>query len=334
MARVGEHDERWIVQERQDGRNVGNWHWTERDALPMALPIFKEEFENTTIPCDGAELLIETLDSLTGDLNLMNRKGKTIFIYDLILKLKWSGSFEKNGKPVKAKGTIEVIDIDMDRDFIVRVKLNSEKALNRQLKEYMRKNATSIINEKISVLLDNIEERMRAQFETNSTERLPEQSPIIPEPVEVIESPTQSPTTNRSKNSKSFQQKVKFRAPVEHLFETLSSPERLSAFAGSNAVFEPVENGEFSLFDGNVCGTVQSIQKNQKIVQKWRFKEWPENVFSRVSITFTGEGATTTVVLKQTGIPMYDLERTKNGWETFFWRRIRGVFGWTYTNLR
>ena len=29
MAKVGEGDERWIVKEREDGKNCNGWHWSE-----------------------------------------------------------------------------------------------------------------------------------------------------------------------------------------------------------------------------------------------------------------------------------------------------------------
>jgi hypothetical protein len=35
-AEVGKGDPRWIVKEREDGKNVGAWHWEERDMLPFA----------------------------------------------------------------------------------------------------------------------------------------------------------------------------------------------------------------------------------------------------------------------------------------------------------
>ena len=31
MAKFGEGDERWIVKEREDGANVNNWHWAEKN---------------------------------------------------------------------------------------------------------------------------------------------------------------------------------------------------------------------------------------------------------------------------------------------------------------
>jgi len=33
MAKWGEGDPRWIVEERVDGTNVNNWHWTEKNAF-------------------------------------------------------------------------------------------------------------------------------------------------------------------------------------------------------------------------------------------------------------------------------------------------------------
>lgn len=31
MARFGEEDPRWIVQDREDGANVNGWHWVEKN---------------------------------------------------------------------------------------------------------------------------------------------------------------------------------------------------------------------------------------------------------------------------------------------------------------
>ena len=36
MAKLGAGDPRWIVEDRKDGINVNNWHWTEKDVLPWA----------------------------------------------------------------------------------------------------------------------------------------------------------------------------------------------------------------------------------------------------------------------------------------------------------
>lgn len=42
MAKWGEGDPRWIVEERADATNVNNWHWTEKNATPWSRDKIKE----------------------------------------------------------------------------------------------------------------------------------------------------------------------------------------------------------------------------------------------------------------------------------------------------
>ncbi len=54
MAKVGEGDARWIVEERADGANVNAWHWAERDVLPWAQRRLQELLgaaTPVTVPC-------------------------------------------------------------------------------------------------------------------------------------------------------------------------------------------------------------------------------------------------------------------------------------------
>lgn len=49
MAKWGEGDPRWIVEERPDATNVNNWHWTEKNATPWSKERFHRLFKNFTI---------------------------------------------------------------------------------------------------------------------------------------------------------------------------------------------------------------------------------------------------------------------------------------------
>ena len=43
MAKWGEGDPRWIVQEREDGTNLNDWHWFEsRTCLKFALVVLQK----------------------------------------------------------------------------------------------------------------------------------------------------------------------------------------------------------------------------------------------------------------------------------------------------
>jgi len=76
------------------------------------------------------------------------------------------------------------------------------------------------------------------------------------------------------------------------------------------------------------------VQEPEKLIkQSWRFQSWPAGHFSTVTYEFHPNSDECRLVLKQTGIPSDDFERTKEGWEKFIWSRIKVMFGWHYKVL-
>ena len=49
MAKWGEGDPRWIVEERPDATNVNNWHWTEKNADAWSKSKIKVELRCNSI---------------------------------------------------------------------------------------------------------------------------------------------------------------------------------------------------------------------------------------------------------------------------------------------
>lgn len=94
MAKWGEGDPRWIVEERPDATNVNNWHWTERNASPWSQERIKELFKNVSIKCDDADIKIQEVEKCEGEASANNRKGKLIFFYEWNLILKWKGKLK------------------------------------------------------------------------------------------------------------------------------------------------------------------------------------------------------------------------------------------------
>ena len=115
--------------------------------------------------------------------------------------------------------------------------------------------------------------------------------------------------------------------PAEELFATLTQDARLCAFTRSQCISDPRVGGEFSLLSGNITGTYLELVPEEKIVQKWRFKEWPANVFSTVTMELVTKPSGTTLKLRQTGVPEVDVGRTEKGWKMHFWEPIHQVFG-------
>lgn len=114
MAKWGEGDPRWIVEERPDATNVNNWHWTEKNASSWSLDRIKELFKNIPIQTDEGDLTIVEAEKVDGEASASNRKGKLIFFYEWDIILKWSGNLK--GSDNNFIGKVKVPNLSEEND--------------------------------------------------------------------------------------------------------------------------------------------------------------------------------------------------------------------------
>lgn len=115
MAKWGEGDPRWIVEERPDATNVNNWHWTEKNAGPWSKDRLKELFKDLEIAQSGVICKITEMDKINGEATANNRKGKLIFFYEWDLTMKWEGRLI-GGKEDVIKGSVEIPNLSEEND--------------------------------------------------------------------------------------------------------------------------------------------------------------------------------------------------------------------------
>jgi len=114
---------------------------------------------------------------------------------------------------------------------------------------------------------------------------------------------------------------------AQDVFNALTRPEMFVAFTNGSGRIDPTVGGTFEMFGGNVHGEILELEEPNKIVQEWRFKSWPDGLFSRVTFTIKQNSDSTEITVKQTGVPKTDLERTKEGWEKYYWDAMKRTFG-------
>jgi activator of HSP90 ATPase len=337
MAKVGEGDSRWIVMRRADGKNVDNWHWTEKDLFPWCQTEFETKFKTVSVPSSIADLKIEKTESITGSMIVCNRKGKTIFVFEVQIKLEWTGkASSSDGSEVSGKGVIIVDNIANDEPkWKVTVRMESETSKNRFLREEMNSKVGPIIDNIVNTVLEDMKAKVQdegAKLSSPSPSTKTETAPVkTPEKRSTPTTQSSSSTTSSgSVSTRSFVQKIVFEVPVEHLFQTITDPNGVSAFTCAPAKIENKVGGEFAILDGAIRGTQVEISPPHKIVQKWRFQTWPENHYSTVTWNFSEDRGGTLITLTQTDIPSSDYERTRNGWERYFWQGIRNAFRWNF----
>ncbi|XP_022090580.1 activator of 90 kDa heat shock protein ATPase homolog 1-like [Acanthaster planci] len=343
MAKWGQGDPRWIVEERSDATNVNNWHWTEREASHASKECLKEVLVGLKIQDDKGECEITEMTSIEGEASASNRKAKLIFFYEWNIKLEWKGNLKDCS--TKLTGHVQIPNLSDENevdeiDVIVTTKKETEES--RILKEMMRTKGTPLIREQIGKYITFLKNDWCKGMILPSAEAQKDSQPSMskPEPAKASPAAVKRQHQLNQENMKNTQIGVKidtrkltlseeFKCSAEELYQTLTDPQRVSAFTRTQAVMEAENGGKFSLFDGNVSGEFVSLDRATfKIEQRWRFKTWPEAHFSTVTIELAQRADCTKLTLTQVGIPAADFDRTKEGWKRHYWHPIMATFSY------
>lgn len=325
MALKGQGDPRWIVENREDGTNVNNWHWTERDFTGWARDKLVELLDKYVFESDVITATVNDVNT-KGEVTVNTRKQKVIFLYELDVTLKWEGEIKGNAGTTY-KGTIQmpyISEENDDDDFEVRVTIEGSGGKHDDVRSELRKISIPILKQKIPAMLQELRE-----LTIEKTKLQPKVQPSA-KLDRIVEETSPSPPPKKEtqvKSSTGFTSTEKFRCSPRELFECLVDPARVRAYAGGDAIVSREKGGKFKLFGGSVEGENVQVEAPRKLVQKWRFSSWPSGHYSTVTITLEEKDSRTILKLQQEGIPSDDKERTEQGWDYNFWTRIKGIFG-------
>lgn len=75
------------------------------------------------------------------------------------------------------------------------------------------------------------------------------------------------------------------------------------AFTHGPVTLDATKGGKFEFFGGNIHGEFIELIPNEKIVQKWRYKKWPDGHYSTATMEIVQESDHTELKLRQTNVP-------------------------------
>lgn len=71
--------------------NPNNWHWVNKDASGWAKEYLQEKVSAIKVEDAGVSAQVDKVLSMNGDVDVSQRKGKVITLYDVKLSLEYSG---------------------------------------------------------------------------------------------------------------------------------------------------------------------------------------------------------------------------------------------------
>ncbi|KAH9376064.1 hypothetical protein HPB48_007272 [Haemaphysalis longicornis] len=157
MAKWGEGDPRWIVEERPDATNVNNWHWTEKNASYWSKDKLTELLTNLEVSDSRGTCKVVEMPRCEGEAVANNRKAKLIFFYEWVIELKWEGETDDSDEKIEGKVEIPNLSEEHDpKDVDVTVTVSSKGDKAESLKELMRTKGTQLIREKLETYIASL----------------------------------------------------------------------------------------------------------------------------------------------------------------------------------
>ncbi|CEO60219.1 Putative Co-chaperone (Eurofung) [Penicillium brasilianum] len=318
--------------------NPNNWHWVNKDASGWAKEYLQEKLSAITAEQDGVSAQVDKVLSMNGDVDVSQRKGKVITLYDVKLSLEYSGKTQ-DGEEVTGSITIPEVAHDTEEDeYVFEIEIYSDASSKQPVKDLVRSKILPQLRKTLATLTgalitEHAKDLQHAPGVNPSAGFTP--AAVHPPTNKKEAAPTATSTTSTTGkvavNTTTVTASDEFRTTAEELYNTFTDPQRIAAFTrGAPRQFEGAQpGGKFAIFDGNVTGEFVKLDAPKQIVQKWRLAQWPEGHFSTLEINLDQNDVdgVTQLRVEWSGVPIGQEDVTKQNWELYYVRSIKQTFG-------
>ncbi|KAK6046524.1 activator of Hsp90 ATPase [Cooperia oncophora] len=234
MAKWGEGDPRWIVEERADATNVNNWHWSEKNATPWSKTRLTDLLEGLTIEDGPVCVKLESMKTLEGEATANNRKAKLIFLYEWEIKIGFIGRV--SGSDTEYKGTLEIPNLSDENDASevdVNVSVDTKGPHEATIRDLLRKAGTEKIRAALDVYIRELKEefskglilptdKVKPQVVTKGKTAVVDKKSF--QNMVITDSKNDAPKRVEKFDVKSVEISESFKVPPDRLFEVLREP--------------------------------------------------------------------------------------------------------------
>ena len=280
MAKFGEGDGRWIVKERADGANCNNWHWTTKDVSSHVKEALNEAVKAEIFPKDGAlkHVRIKSAET-TGEASINNRKNRTFIMYELEMKLKWTGELvDGDGQTLESSsGSMTVQDVSAEALDDLEVEFET-KSRGSKLSEAVRKQGVACVKAAIQATIKRLQEEVTASANVKAEKSVvtPSVSVPTPQPIKVGPAaptpPPAAPPSNASAKPAPAPSSARRRAADEDDEDEEAPPkkmrEALKRLRSDPAGTKKLRLSNLSIQDVHLKPLVEALQHSQSCLEE------------------------------------------------------------------
>ncbi|KAJ5892576.1 hypothetical protein N7504_009267 [Penicillium tannophilum] len=318
--------------------NPNNWHWVNKDASGWAKEYLDKHLTVISAEEGGVSAKVDKVLSMNGDVDVSQRKGKVITLFDVKLSLEYSGKTQ-DGEEVSGSINIPEVAHDTEEDeYVFEIENYADAASKQSVKDLVRSKIVPQLRVALAKLCGALITEHAKDIQhapgVDPSKGFPA-VPVHPQVNKAQAAPTTATTTtstgNVAINTTTVTASDEFRTTAEELFITFTDPQRLAAFTrGAPRQFEGAHvGGKFAIFDGNVTGEFVKLDSPKQIVQTWRLAQWPAGHFSTLEINFDQNNVdgVTQLRVEWSGVPVGQEDVTKQNWDVYYVRSMKQTFG-------
>jgi len=339
--------------------NPNNWHWVNKDVSAWAKDYLSQELVGLKAEKNGVSAEVSKVMSMDGDVDVSQRKGKVITIFDVKLQLEWTGKIPVKETNEKDDGTTEEVQGSKDvsgtitipevahdteeNEYVFELELYSASLEKEPAKELVRSDLVPKLRKHLqklapALIAEHGKDIQHAPGTNPSSSFTParvlQNSGVAKSGDAKQTTSTSTGESGQKVNVTNLSDQQEFRTTAENLYDTFTDPQRITAFTrGPPKKFTssgPAQVGtEFEIFGGNVSGKYTELSAPTSVVQKWRLAQWPAGHFSTLKIRFEQNDVDAVTVMRVDweGVPIGQEESTKRNWDEYYVRSIKTTFG-------
>ncbi|CAG7995681.1 unnamed protein product [Penicillium salamii] len=318
--------------------NPNNWHWVNKDASGWAKDYLQKNLIGLTVEEGGVSAQVSKLLSMDGDVDVSQRKGKVITLFDVKVSLEYSG---KTKDDEDVSGTIKIPEVAHDTEedeFVFEIENHADSNSKQPVKDLVRTKLVAQLRTALAgltgALITEHGKDLQHAPGVNPSSGFTKAT-VHPQTKAEQPSATKTSTSKAGKvavNTTTVTASDEFRTTASELYSTFTDPQRIAAFTrGPPRDWEGANVGaKFAIFDGNVTGQFVTLNEPKQIVQTWRLAQWPEGHFSSLEINFDQNDIDGVTQMRVTwsGVPVGQEDVTKQNWEMYYVRSIKQTFGY------
>jgi activator of HSP90 ATPase len=287
---------------------------------------------------------VKEVKKCDGECTINNRKGKLIHFYEWTIKLEYSGTL--TGSTTEHKGTIgcdNLSDENDASDLDVRVCCTNDSKNAQTVKDLVRKKAIQMFRDQCAQYMmdlktefskgmilptkDGMAMNSQKKSDAEVDKDLLKAKEAIKNSCSLDGSSLSAGKANSRVSSVKLTLTEKLSTDPNQLYIALTDEKLIAAYTRADVRVDVRVGGTFSLMNGKITGTFVELEEGKKIVEDWRFSEWPQDTVSRVTLEIKPSEVGCNLHLKQTGVPDNELERTKLGWKNHIFGPMKAFFG-------